>query len=109
MAQTILAGMAELDGGLAELARPTETKVVLLRRRTTALKTAWWAAPFAAAAAVVLMLARGRTPAGERPGETTEKIARVLFAPAPVARAGGGQSVAVLRTTDPGVTVIWVY
>lgn len=111
-ADTILAGLAELDGALAALARPTAaaTVIPLRRRATPSWRTVRWAAPLAlAAGAAAVLLGRPAAPAGERPGVTAERIARVLFAPAPVARAADGRSVAVLKTNDPGVTVVWVY
>ncbi|HYH79138.1 MAG TPA: hypothetical protein VEX86_05055 [Longimicrobium sp.] len=111
-AEAILAGMAELDGALASLARTgTDARVIPLRRRPSpAWRAARWAAPLAVAATVAaVVLARPPAPAGEPPGVTAERIARVLFPRAPVARAAEGRSVAVLRTNDPGVTVVWVY
>jgi anti-sigma factor RsiW len=111
-ADAILAGLAELDGALAALARPAEpAKVIPLRRRPAiGWRTVRWAAPLTlAAGAAAVLLGRPAAPAVERPGVTAERIARVLFAPAPVARAADGRSVAVLKTNDPGVTVVWVY
>jgi hypothetical protein len=108
-AEAIVAGMAELDHALAELARPAATRRTALLRFRPA--RAWrWAAPLALAAGIAaVMLARRPAPAEEPPGVTAERIARVLFAPAPVARALDGRGVAVLETNDPDVTVVWFY
>lgn len=110
-AEAIIAGMAELDGALAALARPVPAaRVIPISRPSPGRRTVRWAAPLAIAAGVAaVVLARPAAPVGERPGVTAERIARVLFAPAPVAHAAEGRSVAVLRTNDPGVTVVWVY
>lgn len=108
-AEAIVAGMAELDHALAELARPAATRrATLLRLRPARV---WrWAAPLALAAGMAaVMLARRPAPAEEPPGVTAERIARVLFAPAPVARSVDGRGVAVLETNDPDVTVVWFY
>lgn len=107
-AEAIVAGMEELDHALAELARPAAPQRTLLRLRPA---RAWrWAAPLALAAGMAaVMLARRPAPAEEPPGVTAERIARVLFAPAPVARSVDGRGVAVLETNDPDVTVVWFY
>jgi hypothetical protein len=110
-AEAIVAGLAELDAALAALARPAAPArgIPLRRRPSLGWRAVRWAAPLAMAAGfAAVVLGRPLAPVGERPGVTAERIARVVFAPAPVARADG-RSVAVLKTNDPGVTVVWVY
>jgi hypothetical protein len=68
------------------------------------------AAAFAALAAAVAAVMLARPHAAPARGATAEQIARLMFAAPPVASAAeAGQSVAVLKTSDPGVTVVWVY
>jgi len=109
-ADAILAGEAELDAALRMLATPSaDPKVVPLRlRRAWTGRIAPAAASLAALAAAVaaMMLAR---PHPVPRGATSEQIARLMFPAPPVARAKAGRSVAVLKTSDPGVTVVWVY
>jgi hypothetical protein len=109
-AAMILEGEAELDAVLAELARPSEkARVVPLRpRRGWAGRIAPAASSFAALAAAVAGVMLARPHAAPR-GATAEQIARLMFPTPPVARAEAGRSVAVLKTSDPGVTVVWVY
>ena len=110
-AETILAGEAELDAALRTLARPSaEPRVIPLRpRQRWGGRTVPAAATFAALAAAVagLMLVRPHAPPPR--GATAEQIAQLMYPAPPVARAEAGQSVAVLKTSDPGVTVVWVY
>jgi hypothetical protein len=109
-ADAILAGEAELDAALRTLARPSEgSRVIPLRpRHGWSRRIAPAAVSFAALAAAVagVMLAR---PAAAPRGASTEQIARLMFPAPPVARAEAGRSVAILQTSDPGVTVVWVY
>jgi predicted anti-sigma-YlaC factor YlaD len=110
-AEAILAGEAELDAALRAIARPSVgTRIVPLRpARGRGRRMMPAAASFAALAAAVVgvMLSRPHTTAPR--GATTEQIAQLMFPAPPVARAGAGKSVAVLKTSDPGVTVVWVY
>ena len=108
-ARAILAGQAELDAALRALAAaPAEARVLPLRRRAgLARRVATLAVPLAAAAAAVMLLDRG--PAPENPGITRERIARALFPRRPVARPISGRNATVLRTSDPGVTLVWIY
>ena len=111
-AAAILAGEAELGAALQSLSAPREgTRVIPLRpRQGLARRIGTIAVPLAAAAAAAgVVFLRPTPPAGERPGETTEKIARALFPRQPVVRPAPGQSATVLRTRDPGVTVVWIY
>jgi anti-sigma factor RsiW len=109
-ARSILMGQVELDRALAELARPAPEARVLPLRRGTAWRWAAWPAPLAAAAAVALLLITRGAPAPEKhPVATAEAIAKALFPRPPMARAEGGRSVAVLKTSDPGITVVWIY
>jgi len=109
-ADAILAGEAELDAALRMLANPSaDPKVVPLRpRRGWARRTAP-AAAIAALAAAVAGVILTRPHAGPTRGATAEQIAQLMFPTPPVARVEGGRSVAVLKTSDPGVTVVWVY
>jgi len=110
-ADAILAGEAELDAALRTLASPsTDPKVIPLRpARGWGRRMVPAAASFAALAAAVagILLTRPHTAAPR--GATTEQIAQLMFPAPPIARAAAGQSVAVLKTSDPGVTVVWVY
>ncbi|WP_325307677.1 hypothetical protein [Longimicrobium sp.] len=110
-ADGILAGEAELDAALTMLAAPRAgTRVIPLRpRASVARRMATIAVPLAAAAAAAGVLLLPRGPAPERPGITTEKIARALFPRQPVVRPGTGRSAAVMNTSDPGVTLVWIY
>lgn len=109
-AEAILAAEAELDAALRTLATPsTEARVVPMRpRRGWAQRIAPAAASLAALAAAAAGVMLTRPQAAPR-GATTEQIARLMFPAPPVARAEAGRSVAVLQTSDPGVTVVWVY
>ncbi|HEV7587156.1 MAG TPA: hypothetical protein VGO40_03405 [Longimicrobium sp.] len=109
-ADAILAGEADLDDAVRAMAQPSVgTRVIPLRPTRWGRRMVPAATTFAALAAAVagVMLARPH-PAQPR-GATTEQIARLMFPAPPVARAAAGQSVAVLKTSDPGVTVVWVY
>jgi len=110
-AETILAGEAELDAALRAIARPAErSRVIPLRpRRGWGGRIAPAAATFAALAAAVAAVMLARPAAAPPRGATTEQIAQLMFPAPPVARAAAGRSVAVLKTSDPGVTVVWVY
>jgi len=110
-ADAILAGEAELDAALRTLARPSEeTRVIPLRPwRVGGMRIAPAVASFAALAAVVAAVMLARPHPSPPRGASAEQIARLMFPVPPVARAEGGRSVAVLKTSDPGVTVVWVY
>lgn len=109
-ADAILAGEAELAAALRMLASPsTDRKVIPLRPRRGWGRIAPAAASFAALAAAVAAVMVARPPAAAPPGIAAAEIARLMFPAAPVARAEAGRSVAVLKTSDPGVTVVWVY
>lgn len=109
-AQAILAGEAELDAALRSLAAArTGTRVIALwPRHGLARRVGTIAVPLAAAAAAAGVVLLRPAPAGEKPGVTTEKIARALFPRQPVVRPGPGRSAMVLQTRDPGVTVVWI-
>jgi len=109
-ADAILAAEAELDAALRILATPsTDPKVVPLRpRRAWTGRIVPAAASLAALAAAVVAMMLPRPHPVPR-GATSEQIARLMFPAPPVARAEAGRSVAVLKTSDPGVTVVWVY
>jgi len=109
-ADAILAGEAELDAALRALATPSaDPRVIPLRPRSRGMRIAPAVGTLAALAATVaaVMLARPHSAAPR--GATAEQIARLMFPTPPVARAADGRSVAVLQTSDPGVTVVWVY
>jgi anti-sigma factor RsiW len=110
-AETIIEGEAELGAALAELARPhAEARVIPLRpRRGWTGRIAPAAASFAALAAAVAGVMLARPGAAPPRGATADQIATLMFPAPPVARAQAGRSVAVLKTSDPGVTVVWVY
>jgi len=110
-ADAILAGEAELDAALRALATPSaDPKVIPLRpRRAWTRRIGPAAASVAALAAAVAAVMLARPGAAPPPGATAEQIARLMFPAPPVARAADGRSVAVLETSDPGVTVVWVY
>ena len=111
-ADAILAGEAELHAALRMLASPsTDPKVIPLRPRLSwGRRMVPAAASFAALAAAVAAVMLTRPDAAPpRRGAAVERIARLMFPAPPVARAEGGRSVAVLKTSDPGVTVVWVY
>ena len=110
-ARLFLAGQDELAAALGMLSTPSrEPDVIPLRARRAWMPrlaaTAAGLTALAAALAGVLLL---RPPPAATPGATTAQIARLLFPAAPVARALHGESVAVLATHDPDVTVVWVY
>ena len=111
-ADAILAGEAELDAALRTLAAPRSgTRVSPLRpRRSAAMRFGAAAVPLAAAAvaAGIVVSGRGAAPVAERPGVITERIARSLFAPPPVVRPEPGRTATVLKTRDPGVTLVWI-
>ena len=108
-ADAILAGEAELDAALRALATPSaDPKVIPLQpRRGMRIGPALGSLAALAAAVAAVMLARPH--AAPPRGATAEQIARLMFPAPPVARAADGRSVAVLKTSDPGVTVVWVY
>ena len=110
-ADAILAGQAELDAALRTLATPSaDPKVVPLRpRRGWSTRVAPAALSFAALAATVAAVLLARPHAVAPRGATPDQIARLMFPSPPTARAAAGQNVAVLKTSDPGVTVVWVY
>ncbi|MFL5386330.1 MAG: hypothetical protein ACJ8GN_27750 [Longimicrobiaceae bacterium] len=110
-ADAILAGEAELDAALRTLAAPSaDPQVIPLRpRRAWTRRVAPAAASLAALAAAVAAVMLARPDAAPPRGATAEQIARLMFPAPPVARAADGRSVAVLETSDPGVTVVWVY
>lgn len=107
----ILAGQAELDAALWALASPSPgRKVIPLRPRAGwRVRPGPAAASFAALAAAVAGVMLARPHPRPAPGVTADQIAKLLFPTPPVARAEGGRNVAVLETSDPGVTVVWVY
>ena len=110
-ADAILAGEAELDAALRTIAQPSkEARVIPLRpTRGWGRRMVPAAASFAALAAAVAGIMLARPHAAAPGGVTSEQIAQLMFPAPPVARAGAGKSVAVLKTSDPGVTVVWVY
>ena len=109
LADAILAGEAELDAALRALATPSaDPKVIPLPPRRT-IRIAPMAASLAAIAAAVATVMIARPSANVPRGATADDIAREMFPAPPVARAAAGKSVAVLKTSDPGVTVVWVY
>jgi hypothetical protein len=110
-AAAILAGQAELAAALRELSHRTAgSRVIPLQpRRAWSGRIAPAAASFAALAAAVAAVMFARPGPDVSRGVTTEQIARLMFPAPPVARAAPGRSVAVLKTSDPGVTVVWVY
>jgi len=110
-AEAILAGEAELGAALRMLATPSaDAKVIPLRpRRPWGGRMVPAAASLAAiAAALAAVMLAGPDTAPPRVASVDER-ARLMFPAAPVARAEAGRSVAVLKTSDPGVTVVWVY
>lgn len=113
-ADAILAAEAELDAALRTLAAPSAepagTGVISIRRSPSrGGRTALAAATFAALAATVAGVILTRPPAARPQGATVDEIARLMYPDAPVAQARAGSSVAILKTNDPGVTVVWVY
>jgi len=101
-----------LDAALAALAAPVRgAKVVALRPpRSLARRAAAIGIPLAAAAAVagvLLLPPRGGAP--ERAGVTAERIARAIYPRQPLVRPAAGKHAAVMNTSDPGVTVVWIY
>jgi len=110
-ADAILVGEAELDAALRMLASPSaDPKVVPLRPRAGwARRMAPAAGALAALAAALAAVMLARLHAAPPRGATAEQIAQLMFPAPPVARAEAGRSVAVLKTSDPGVTVVWVY
>ncbi|MFL5543056.1 MAG: hypothetical protein ACJ8J0_29035 [Longimicrobiaceae bacterium] len=110
-ADAILAGEAELGTALRALATPSsDPRVIPLRprgsRRMRIVPAVGTLAALAATVAAVMLARPHAAPPG---GATAEQIARLMFPAPPVARAADGRSVAVLETSDPGVTVVWVY
>jgi anti-sigma factor RsiW len=109
-AGAILAGEAELDAALRALATPSaDPKVIPLRPRSREMRIVPAAGTLAALAATVAAVMLARPHAAPPRGADAEQIARLMFPAPPVARAADGRSVAVLQTSDPGVTVVWVY
>ncbi|HEX6749868.1 MAG TPA: hypothetical protein VF092_21425 [Longimicrobium sp.] len=111
-ADAILAGEAELDAALRTLTAPRAgTRVIPLRpRRSAAMRFGAAAVPLAAAAvaAGIVLFGRGTTSTPERPGVITERIARSLFPAPPVVRPEPGRTATVLKTRDPGITLVWI-
>jgi len=110
-ADAILAGQAELDAALRTLSTASrDPKVIpLAARRGWGRRIAPAAVSFAALAATVAAVMLSRPGDAGPPRGTADRIARLLFPTPPVARAEGGRNVAVLKTSDPDVTVVWVY
>lgn len=107
-ADAILAGQAGLDAALRTLASPSPGPKVIPLRPRRAMRFAPAAASLVALAATVAAVMLARPHPAPR-GASADDIARMLFRAPPVARAAAGQSVAVLQTSDPGVTVVWIY
>jgi hypothetical protein len=108
LADALLEGARELDAALAAIATPsTGARTVSLSARRR-VAPGWLAGAGLAAAAALAALLLGRSPPTLNPGLQRERIAQALFPTPPVA-AAPGHSVAVMKTSDPGVTVVWVY
>jgi anti-sigma factor RsiW len=108
-AERILDGTAELRGALAALAPATSpaSHVARFPRRVRGLRTLL---PLAAAAAVLLVLF-GREPGGPfvRADDTPFHVPVVRVPERPVVNATGAGAVAVIRTIDPAITVVWTF
>jgi predicted anti-sigma-YlaC factor YlaD len=107
-ADRLLSGMAVLDRELAVApARPVEAALARLRhhRPLPPPRVVPWAAAAAAILAAVLVFG----PWHERAPLSDFKPVAGLPSPAPVVEDAGGASVAMFATTNPRITVVWLY
>jgi hypothetical protein len=113
-AERILAAQAELASGLAALTAAGVRKDVRARPIGSAPSAARrWAlraaVPVAAAAALLLVLRRPSSSPPESSRVAAAAIQRDMMHEEALVEPGPGQSVAVMATRDPEVTVVWLY
>jgi hypothetical protein len=104
----LLEGMSVLDRELAVApARPVDAVLARLRhnRPLRPSRVVPWATAAAAIMAAVLVFGPWHEPA---PISEFEPVAG-LPSPAPVVEDAGGASVAMFATTNPRITVVWLY
>jgi hypothetical protein len=107
-------GQAELLlAGQARLAHALDTLTSLHTAAVPARRPLWrWASRVllplaAAAAAMIVIVSRAAEPDGQALPPLVVPPARI--AEVPVVNAGTARNVAVMRTSDPNITVVWYY
>jgi hypothetical protein len=110
-AERILEGTAALNTaiGQAAAARPAPG-VPALRRRARAARTRLLV-PLAAAAALAVLLLSGDVMDALRSGDDARPVMvqRPDALRTPSVNAAGGRGVAVMRTANPDITVVWTF
>lgn len=104
----LLDGLSLLDRELAVApARPVDEALARLRRRRR--ESPSHIMPWAAAAAAILAAVSLFGPWHERAPLSDFESVGGLLTPTPVVEDAGGASVAMFATTNPRITVVWIY